>query len=231
MNEKKFLYYGVPVAILFSGLFIALALYLGLSGKPLFPLKPSQPQEPGFPKVSEEIKKEFLKITDDDHVRGNRNAKVIIFEYSDLQCPFCARFHPTMKQILSNYSNDVAWVYRHFPLNSIHPEATPAAEASECVWEQKGDEGFWQFVDGVFENQDRIGKELYKELAQKIGVDMKKFEDCLSSRKYKDKVESHLKQGEVLEVAGTPTSFVNEIIVEGAVPYDQIENIVKSFLK
>ncbi len=230
MNEKKFFYYGIPVAILLAGLFIAGAIYLALTGRTLFPQRLTG-EAPNLPTVSEELKKEILKITPDDHVRGNKDAKVVIVEYSDLQCPFCARFHPTMMQLLANYPQEVAWVYRHFPLDVLHPEARPAAEASECVWEQKGDEGFWQFVDGVFANQSKMGKELYNELAQTIGVDMKKFEECVKSRKYKDKVEAHFKQGEKLGIGGTPTSFINGTILEGAYPYEEVEKIVKSFLR
>jgi protein-disulfide isomerase len=87
----------------------------------------------------------------DDHIRGSLDAKVKIIEYSDLQCPFCARHHPVMKQLESAYSpDDFAWIYRHFPLSSIHPNAQPLAEASECASEIGGNNGFWAFIDKVF---------------------------------------------------------------------------------
>ena len=89
------------------------------------------------------------KVISSDHFRGNKNASVKLIEYSDFQCPYCQRFHPTMQQMLSEYSDKVAWIYRHFPLDSIHPQARPAALASECVFELGGDEAFWKFADEV----------------------------------------------------------------------------------
>ena len=170
-------------------------------------------------------------ITDNDHIRGNPSAQVIIVEFSDLECPFCQRFHPTVQRALDEYGEKVGWVYKHFPLSSIHPEAVPAAEASECVWEQKGDDGFWAFTDAVFANQNRIGSALYQELAQEIGVNMAQFDTCVSERKYKDKVQADLDLGTKLGVTGTPGSFVNGQPVRGAIPYEQLKSIIDSQLQ
>lgn len=164
-----------------------------------------------------------LEVSSNDHIRGNPSAQVTIVEFSDLQCPFCNRFHPTMKQALAEYGDKVRWVYKHFPLDAIHPEARPAAEASECIWEQKGNDGFWQFVDGVFENQSRIGSALYRELAQQVGVNMNQFENCVSSRKYQQKVEDDYQQGVKAGVRGTPGNFVNGESLPGAVPYETLK--------
>lgn len=84
-----------------------------------------------------------------DHIRGNKKAKVVVIEYSDFQCPFCQRVHPTYKKIVETYGDKVMWVYRHFPLN-FHPKALPAAIASECAYEQGGDDAFWKFTDELF---------------------------------------------------------------------------------
>lgn len=97
-----------------------------------------------------------IQISDQDHIRGSVSAPVTIVEFSDLQCPFCGRFHPTLQKALQEYGDKVRWVYKHFPLDSIHAQARPAAEAAECIAEQKGDDGFWKFTDGVFKNQDRL---------------------------------------------------------------------------
>ena len=93
-------------------------------------------------------------IVEDDHRRGAENPTITIFEYSDFECPFCARVHPTLSQIVDEYPN-VAWVYRHYPL-SFHPQAMPAAIASECVAIKEGNDAFWEFTDIVFENQDQL---------------------------------------------------------------------------
>lgn len=92
-------------------------------------------------------------VTDADHIRGSSDAPITIIEYSDFQCPFCIRFHPTMLQVMAEYEGRVRWVYRHLPLTAIHPEAEPAALAAECAGELGGNDAFWQFADGLFANQ------------------------------------------------------------------------------
>tara|TARA_B100001179_G_C18513536_1_gene369634 strand:- start:114 stop:884 length:771 start_codon:yes stop_codon:yes gene_type:complete len=93
----------------------------------------------------------------DDHYRGAENASIQIIEYSDLECPFCSRIHPTLEQVVANNDN-VVWAYRHLPLDSIHPQAMPAAIASECVAREEGNEAFGTFIDTIFENQDKLSK-------------------------------------------------------------------------
>ena len=91
-------------------------------------------------------------VTSADHILGNPQAPVKVIEFSDLECPFCKRFHPTMKQIIEEYGKDsrVAWVYRHFPLDSLHSRARKEAEASECAAELGGNEKFWAYIDPLF---------------------------------------------------------------------------------
>ncbi len=107
-----------------------------------------QPVE-GIEKLPQEQASQLPSVSEQDHVKGERGAKVKLIEYSDYECPFCVRFHPTAQQVLDEYGNDLAWVYRHFPLDQIHPRARPAAEASECVAELGGEEAFWDFTDEV----------------------------------------------------------------------------------
>lgn len=91
----------------------------------------------------------FVAISKEDHVRGNSEASVMIVEYSDYECPFCARFHGSMKQALEEYGDQVAWVYRHYPLTQLHPNAVLAAQTAECAAELGGDDAFWQFSDAL----------------------------------------------------------------------------------
>ena len=87
-----------------------------------------------------------------DHLRGSIDAPVALIEYSDLECPFCKRFHPTVQEALRQYGDQMAWAYRHFPLESIHTSARPLAEGSECAAQLGGNDKFWEYVDYVFEN-------------------------------------------------------------------------------
>jgi protein-disulfide isomerase len=104
----------------------------------------------GIEKLSNDQAAKLPKLKDQDHVRGKKDAEVLLIEYSDFQCPYCQRFHPTTLQILKDYSNEVGYVYRHFPLDQLHPYARPAAEASECIKEIGGEDAFWKFADKAF---------------------------------------------------------------------------------
>lgn len=98
------------------------------------------------------IAENIQPVNESDHVRGKKDARISLIEYSDFECPFCARIHPRIQRVLDEYPNDVNWVYRHFPL-SIHRNAGPAAIASECVAQLKGNDAFWEFGDELFANQ------------------------------------------------------------------------------
>lgn len=176
---------------------------------------PAKPVSPGA--------KVDVKVNNNDHFRGNKNAKVTIVEFSDIQCPYCSRFHESMKQVIENYPNDVKWVFKHFPLESIHPFAKIAAEATECA----NDQGkFWELADKYYENQGSLSAEYITVAAGEIGLDSKKFKECLSSKKYAKKVEDDLNYGKSLGVRGTPGSFINGVSVPGAVPYSDLEQSI-----
>jgi len=161
-----------------------------------------------------------------EHVKGNPEAPVTIIEFSDFECPYCARFNQTMNQVMINYPNEVKWVYRHFPLGS-HLDAQPAAEAAECASEQGK---FWEFHDGLYENQSELGNNLYQKLAKKLGLDTELFQKCLTARKYKDRVDADQQVGVSLDIQGTPGNFINGEPIGGALPYDQIKIIIDLIL-
>lgn len=179
----------------------------------------------------------FPEITDADHVRGNENARIQLVEYSDFECPFCARFHPTTSQILEEYGDQVSLIYRHYPL-SFHPNAQKAAEGAECVAKQRGSEAFWAYADALFEVNSATGKltpEAITEAAAGTGVDMTQFQTCLDSGEMATLVSSQMAAGSAAGVQGTPGTFVvvdGEAVdfIGGALPFDQVKTTLDSYV-
>jgi protein-disulfide isomerase len=191
-------------------------------------LKPSVPRETVAPATQKNI--DMKSLIDDDPWAGNKNAKVIVVEFSDFQCPFCQKAAPTVKQIIESYGDNILFVYRDFPIHSIHPQAQKAAEASQCAFEQ---DRFWDYHDKLFEKQSEwgiSGVPKFKDYATELGLDTTKFNDCLDSGKYANEVGADLSVGQQLGVTGTPTFFVNGEKVVGAQPYSIFEGIIDNAL-
>ncbi len=178
-------------------------------------------------------------VSTDEHILGNPNAKVTIVEYSDSECPFCKVFDTTMHQVLTKENGQVAWVYRHFPIAELHPKAFHESEAMECAWEQGGNNTFWKYADQIFartESNNRLDIAELPKIASNIGLDLNKFNTCLSSGKYSDKVKADMADGTQAGVNGTPSSFilVNGKIVDtipGAEPLESVTAKIDSLLK
>ena len=148
--------------------------------------------------------------------------KVTIVEYSDFQCPFCARAFPTIKEVLSTYGDKVELVYKHFPL-AFHPEAQKSAEASECAKDQGK---FWEYHDKIFENQASLSTANYKKWAADLGLDTSKFNTCLDSGEKAALVQSDFKEGQGKGVSGTPTFFINGEQLVGAQPLSKFKEVI-----
>jgi len=179
----------------------------------------SKPRTP----IAASAKLTSVKASDADHIRGNKNAKITIIEFADLQCPFSLKFHNTMKQVMENYPDDVRWIYRHFPLKS-HKYARQAAEASECAGDQ---DKFWEYADKLFENQKKINSDYFSAAAKELELNIPEFENCLSSGKYSDKVNSDYSQGKQAGVTGEPGNIINGELVAGAVSYEKIREKIE----
>lgn len=178
------------------------------------------------------------EVTGKDHTRGNKNAQVVLIEYSDFECPFCKRFHPTMQQILAEYGSKVAWVYRHYPLD-FHANAQKEAEASECAGELGGNAKFWEYTDKIFERTQSNGTGFaltaLVPLASELGLDSPKFKQCLDSGKYTKHAKDEMAAGQAAGIRGTPGTFVlaNGKAVDtihGALPLEQIKQRVDAAL-
>jgi protein-disulfide isomerase len=176
-------------------------------------------------------------VTADDHIRGNPDAPVKIVEFSDLECPFCKSFHPTMEQVVADYNGQVAWVYRHFPLDNIHPWARPAAEASECVAALAGNDAFWTYIDRVFAAGDSGGfnQSIFSDLAVGVGVNGGQFDSCFANATYRERVEADLQNAIDSGGRGTPYSILiaqngQKTVISGAQPITNVKAIIDQVL-
>jgi protein-disulfide isomerase len=161
---------------------------------------------------------------DDDPSLGPADAPITIVEFSDYQCPFCTRWHDQVfKKLMDEYDGQIRFIYRDFPLKSIHPEAVPAAEAANCAFEQ---DAFWGFHDALFKAEFGLGVEAYEQYARGLGLDMEKFTACVAERRYADDVESDFIYASEFGISSTPTFFVNGIPIVGAQPYDVFKQVI-----
>lgn len=166
---------------------------------------------------------------DDDPAKGPENAAVTIIEFSDFQCPYCARFYTqTLPQIEENYINrgKVRLVFRDFPL-SFHQYAQKASEAAECADEQGR---FWEYHNKLFENNDALDTESLKRYAEELGLDAPEFDDCLDSGKMEAEVKKDFSDGSRYGVSGTPSFFINGVNLVGAQPYSVFEQAIEQAL-
>ncbi len=167
-----------------------------------------------------------------DHIIGSPSAPIVLVEYSDFQCPYCAMIYPTLKQIVSQSNGQIAWVMRDFPLISIHPQARPAALAAECINAQLGNDAWWKFADAVFANQSSMSPAYYASLAAQFGADPSKFASCVASATYQDKLDQGTAEAEQNGGSGTPFTVVvgkgTQVPISGALPYAQIMSVISA---
>jgi protein-disulfide isomerase len=184
----------------------------------------SQPNEAvdANQQILEQAKKDTTKtvraIDGTDHYKGDLSAPIQLIVYDDFECPFCATFAGTIKQIQTEFGDKVVVAIRHYTLRA-HPNAIPAAVASECADEQGK---FWEMYDKLFANNKdgKLGLDQYKANAKEIGLETDKFNKCLDNYQYKDKIVAQTQEGRESGVSGTPGGFVNGEPIPGAYPFE-----------
>lgn len=147
-----------------------------------------------------------IRIDEQDHVRGAHDAKVTLVEYGDFQCPYCARAHAALSELMQQHGDRVALVYRHLPLADLHPLAAPAAEAAEAAGAQGK---FWEMHDALFEHQDTLDEDALPVLAANLGLDARRFAGDIEDGKHGARVEAQADGARALGARGTPTFFIN----------------------
>ena len=193
------------------------------SGSVVVPTNPTNPTVPTQPtQVSASV--------DDDAILGNKNAPVTIIEFSDYQCPFCERFwSQTLPQLKKEYidTGKVRFVYRDFPLESIHPNALPAAIATECVKKKGGDAAFWKMHDKIFGNQASLNAANLKAWAKEIGVNI---DTCLDNQETLAEVKKDTADAQAAGGQGTPYFVINGKPLSGAQPFEAFKAAIDAEL-
>lgn len=167
--------------------------------------------------------------TNDSPMLGPENAPITIVEYSDFQCPYCAKAEKTVKQIIRNYPGKVKVVYKQYPLD-FHKDAFRASEASLCANEQSS-ELFWKLHDYMLDNPRNLNENNLIQQAANLGAKESQFAQCLASKKYANKVKREIREGQAIGVQSTPMFFVNGITVKGAQPYSVFKELIDEELR
>jgi protein-disulfide isomerase len=148
-----------------------------------------------------------------DHIRGPVDAAVSLVEYGDYECPFCGAAHPIVKAIQEQMGDELQFVYRHFPLTTVHPHAEQAAEAAEAAGAQQR---FWAMHDVLFENQQRLDAPYLHAYAEALGLDVRQFDRELVEHVHADRVREDFLSGVRSGVNGTPTFYINGVRHDGS---------------
>lgn len=221
----------IPISIVVAGIIVGAGLYLGgvaTGGSAPVAVVPEKEVD-NTSKIN--------PVTATEHIKGNPNALIKIVEFSDYDCPFCSRHHEVMNAIAKKYSgDDVAWVYRHFPLEQLHPNAPAVALASECVAELGGNDAFWKFTDAYFAARGSGDKTAHEELIPKLvtgaGVGQQAFTDCFESGRNAAAVQEDIDDAVETGGRGTPWSIIigptgKTYPVNGALPQQAIEQLIE----
>lgn len=194
----------------------------------------NKPQAPEAPTTLTNVPKPDFK---NEISKGNQNSNIVFIEYSDLQCSFCAKIQPDVEKLSAEFT-EVGFIFRHYPLTQIHPNAIPYAQGVECAKDQKGNPAAYDLIEQILVQKPEITK--LGNLAKQIGIDQAKFESCMSSGKFKAKVDTDSQNSSKLlggSGLGTPTSVLYNTkngknkVISGALPYEQLKLELQNFSK
>jgi protein-disulfide isomerase len=213
------------------GILLILSVFTGGFGTKIFSENSNAPNIEAQPREAQPSapSTDMKSLIDDDAIEGDANAPVTIVEWSDYECPFCARFYSqTLDQIRTNYvdTGKVKLVFRDFPL-SFHKQAQKAAEAAECAGEQGK---YYEMHDKLFEEGVSGGVSSFKQYAVDIGLDTSKFDECLDSGAMASEVAKDMQDGQAAGIRGTPGFIINGQAVSGAQPFENFKKIIEAEL-
>lgn len=225
-----------PVAIIIAGFLIMVGIFASNAQAPKVTNKVAVND-----KVEDTGEKPIVlaPVSASDHILGDlTKAEIVIVEFSDLECPYCKTFHSSLQATVAKYPGKIAWVYRHFPLDGLHPKARMEARATECAASIGGNDAFWKYTDMIFattKSNNQLDLSQLPVFASKIGLDKKAFESCLASEEMDAKVQAQYEDGVRAGVSGTPHSIIllkdgTKIPIKGA-NIDGLNSAIDSYLK
>lgn len=177
------------------------------------------------PNVKPDLSQQLIRS--DSAYHGDANAQITIVEFGDFECPYTQQEFPFIRPFIESHP-EVKFVFRNFPLTDIHSFAFRTAEAAQC----SNDQGkYWAFTDQVFLNQSDLSDAALSRYAKIVGMNVEQFDTCLKTEKHKALVQRDMQDGAALGVRGTPTFFVNGIMIEGVIPVDAWDEIYKRLQK
>jgi len=169
-----------------------------------------------------------FEIVGEGPTRGPADAPITLVEFSDYQCPYCKSAEGVVAQVLERYPTQVRLVFRHFPLDNIHPQARPAAEAAACAAEQGK---FWEYHKVLFHESPKLGEAELGQYANQIGLDRAAFDACIAEKRHAAAIQADVAAGEKIGVAGTPAFYVNGLPVAGGRSLDQFATLIDGELE
>lgn len=239
MNDESIHPLALPIAIFAGGALIAAAIFFSDGST----TKPADTEDDKTRPSTSEIT--LPDPSPEDYIKGNLDAEIVIVEYSDTECPFCKRFHETMNRIVDEYEPDeVAWIYRHFPIESLHSKAPTEAHALECAGELGGNDTFWAYTDRLFEitpSNDGLSLSELPNIAEAVGLSREEFQACMDSDRHAEKIQSQY--NDALTAAqsagdnpGTPYSIAiitktgDKFTIRGAQEFSKIKSQIDAIL-
>jgi formate-nitrite transporter family protein len=172
---------------------------------------------------------EQVTITEQDHVRGTAGAKVTLVEFGDFQCPACGAYEPIVRQVVAENAGNIQFVFKHYPLTQIHPNALLAAKASEAAGLQGK---FWEMHDMLYDRQQEwsgsLGaRDMFAGYATELGLDAAAFSESLGNESLEQKIVAEYKEGNTLGVKGTPTFFVNGKMIQSPGSLEEFNRVIQ----
>lgn len=196
----------------------------------VIPANPGNEDVNAIPVITYE---DVAPIDDEDHIYGNKDAKLALVEYSDFECPYCKTFHPTAKQIVDESNGEIKWIYRHLPLRGIHPNALISAVGSECVSNMLGEDAFWTYSTALM-GAESLNKQVIIDEAIALGADETEFTSCLEDTSIVSSIEAGEAEAQTTGIRGTPGNILINLdkgtaqILPGAIPLANLKEAFES---